>query len=68
MDEREKLPVIIGHWIEHNQSHIADYRKWGNTAGSLGLTRVQAKIEDAIEELSQSNQRLEEALEALEPS
>jgi len=66
MDDREKLPIIIRHWIEHNQSHLEEYWRWAQKAGELGWEQVKAKISKAMEEISQSNSHLEEALEELE--
>ena len=68
MDDREKLPIIIRHWIEHNLSHLEEHRSWTQKAGELGLERVKAKITEAMGEIARSNSRLEEALEELETS
>ncbi len=65
MDQKNKLPVIIKHWIEHNESHMDEYKKWAQTAGELGLHSVKAEIEKAMEKISQSNQHLEMALKAV---
>jgi len=37
MDQKKKLSVVIEHWIEHNESHMGEYKKWAQTAGELGL-------------------------------
>lgn len=66
MDERGKLPIIIKHWIEHNESHIGEYRQWAQKAGELNLKGVKARITEAMETMVQSNRRLEEALKELE--
>lgn len=68
MDDREKLPIIIKHWIEHNLSHLEEHRSWAQKAGELGLERVTARITEAMEAIAQANGRLEEALEELETS
>ncbi|OGP67183.1 MAG: hypothetical protein A2170_14945 [Deltaproteobacteria bacterium RBG_13_53_10] len=66
MDESKKLLTVIEHWVEHNESHLNDYRKWGQTAASLGLESVESEIEAAVEKLSQSNQHLRKALKTME--
>jgi hypothetical protein len=68
MEERKRLSIVIEHWIEHNQSHMGEYRKWAQRAGELGLEMVQAEIEEAIERLSQCNTYLEKALEGVSSS
>ena len=52
------------HWIEHNESHKGEFKRWAQTAGELGLDSVKAEIEEAVGKLSQSNQHLEKALKA----
>ena len=64
MDQRKKLSVVIEHWIEHNEAHMGEYKKWAQTAGELGLDSVKAEIEEAMEKLTQSSSHLEKALKA----
>ena len=66
MDDKEKLPIIIKHWVEHNESHMEEYRQWAQKAEELGLTAVKTRISDAMEAIIQSNDLLKEALKELE--
>jgi hypothetical protein len=66
MDEKKKLSVVIEHWIEHNESHRGEYKKWAQTAGELGLNSVKAEIEEAMGKISQANQHLADALKPLQ--
>ena len=65
MDEKKKLSVVLEHWIEHNESHLHEYRKWAEKAGELGLDSVKSGIEEGIETLLQCNRHLDKALKAL---
>ena len=65
MEEKKRLSVVIDHWIEHNESHMAEYRKWAQKAEELGLDVVKAEIEDAVEKLNQCNYSLQKALNGL---
>jgi len=65
MEEKKKLSVVIEHWVEHNQSHMDDYKKWAQKASTLNLRAVQTEIEEAIGKLSLVNQHLEKAMKAL---
>jgi hypothetical protein len=65
MDEKQKLSVVIEHWIEHNESHLGEYRKWAQKADEMGLTSVKREIDEAMLMLSQLDGRLEKALKAL---
>lgn len=66
MEQKKKLSVVIEHWIEHNESHKGEYKKWAQTAGELGLDSVKAEIEEAMGKISQSNQHLVKALNTLQ--
>ena len=66
MEQKKKLSVVIEHWIEHNESHKGEYKKWAQIAGELGLDSVRAEIEDAIEKISQANQHLAKAEKILQ--
>ncbi len=66
MDQKKKLSVVIEHWIEHNESHRGEYKRWAQTAGELGLDSVKAEIEAAIEKISEANQHLAETLKTLQ--
>jgi hypothetical protein len=65
MDEKKKLLVVIGHWVEHNESHMGEYKKWAQRAGELGLDLAKTEIEEAVGKLAQSNQHLKKALTSL---
>lgn len=65
MDEKKKLSVVIEHWIEHNESHMEEYKKWAQRAGELGLDLVKTEIEEAVGRLSQSNIHLGKALKSM---
>ena len=68
MDDREKMPIIIKHWIEHNESHIEEYRQWAEKAGEMGLDGIKSRITEAMEAMAQSNSILKEAQKELETS
>jgi nickel/cobalt exporter len=66
MDEKDKLPIIIKHWIEHNESHIEEYRQWAEKAGEMGMDGIKTWITEAIKAMEQSDSILKEALKDLE--
>jgi hypothetical protein len=68
MEEKKRLSVVIEHWVEHNQSHMDEYKKWAQKASTLNLRAVQTEIEEAIGKLSLVNQHLEKAMKALPSS
>lgn len=60
MTETEKLRMLIPHWLEHNEEHAGEYRRWAEEAGP-----ASADILAAVEALKQVNQALAAALEKL---
>ena len=68
MEEKKRLAVVIDQWIEHNQSHMGEYKKWAQKASTLNLGGVQTEIEEAIGKLSLVNHHLERAMKALTSS
>jgi hypothetical protein len=68
MDQKKKLSVVIEHWIEHNEAHMEEYKKWAQTAGELGLDSAKTEIEAAMEKISQSNRHLNNASKVISSS
>jgi len=60
MDEKDKLRVLIPHWIEHNQEHAQEFEQWAQTA-----PEVSNDIQEAVKAMEQVNQSLEIALKKL---
>ncbi|HIC90059.1 MAG TPA: hypothetical protein EYP04_11755 [Anaerolineae bacterium] len=60
MNERDKLRVLLPHWIEHNAEHADEFRRWAEQAGE-----AKSDILAAAEQMQQVNARLTSALEKL---
>ena len=60
MNEVDKLRVLIPHWIEHNEEHAGEFRRWAEEAGS-----ATEDILNAADLMSRVNQSLAIALEKL---
>lgn len=65
MKERERLRVMLEHWIRHNESHFEEYRRWADAAARLGLEGTRAKIEEALSRIEEANRIFREALKDL---
>lgn len=57
----EKLTMLLNHWIEHNDSHQTDYKKWAVQAKEEGHEDVVGKILEAMQLFQEGNQRLRQA-------
>jgi len=60
MNELDKLRVLIPHWIEHNEEHADEFRRWAEQAGE-----VAPDILAAAEAMIRVNDSLTTALEKL---
>ena len=61
MNFAEKLTMLLNHWIDHNDSHQIDYKKWAAQAKEEGHQEVVDKILEAMQLFQEGNQRLRQA-------
>ena len=62
-DTIKKLRVLLPHWIEHNNNHIAEFRKWEGEARTVAGQEVAILLEKAISDMEATGRSLSEALE-----
>ena len=60
MNEREKLRILLPHWIEHNGEHAEEFRQWAGRGGA-----VEDLILAAADLVEEANERLEKAMAEL---
>jgi hypothetical protein len=60
VNDQEKLRILLGHWIEHNEEHADEFRRWADKAGAAA-----PDVLTAAERMGQVNQALAEALKKL---
>jgi len=59
----KKLRVLLPHWIEHNSSHIAEFRKWEGEARKESQEEVALLLDKAINDMLDAGKSLSAALE-----
>jgi len=64
--EREKIKILLNHWIEHNKEHSQEFRERAEKAKGLGEVEVCDDILEAAQELDKANEALLRALRTLE--
>ena len=62
LTEEEALPKILEHWIEHNEHHIEEFRKWAEKAKGFGKDAIHDDIMEAAEHMDTANKTLTRAL------
>lgn len=63
MESKEKLRVLLQHWIEHNHSHVKEFEKWRQVADNDGESGIATHIAEAISDMLKANDALENALQ-----
>ena len=63
--ELEKLQVMLSHWLQHNQSHAAEYEKWAEVARKAGHPDAAGHIEQALDLLDKADKTLQKALDCV---
>ncbi len=61
-DTIKKLQVLLPHWIEHNNNHIAEFRKWEGEARKASGEEVSLLLDKAISDMEKIGKTLSEAL------
>lgn len=65
MNQLEKLQVLLPHWIEHNQGHADECRKWTDELGQDDAeAEVKAHLKAALEAMEIVSNSLGKALRA----
>ena len=63
--EKEKLEILLNHWIEHNTEHAQEYTEWAEKAKGFGQVEVHDEIMQAVQQMNTMNGHLLKALERL---
>jgi len=62
MENKEKLRVLLQHWIDHNKSHVEEFERWRQIADNDGESAVATHIAEAISDMFKANEALQNAL------
>lgn len=62
---REKLRVLLPHWLDHNQGHAAEFSRWAAAAKKEGLAELAALMEQAVATMKETDVLLSTALEKI---
>ncbi len=63
----ENLSHLIEHWIEHNETHIANYKEWAQKAKVDGFLEAAENMLDAATKITEANECLRKAKAGLLP-
>jgi nickel/cobalt exporter len=49
-EDLRKLLLMLEHWIEHDDSHVASYREWAEKASAAGEEEIAREIHLAVDD------------------
>lgn len=61
-DEKDRLKILLSHWVEHNSGHAKEFREWAEKARKVGQTTVCEDIMQAARQMDKGNEFLLAAL------
>jgi hypothetical protein len=62
---REKLRILLTHWVEHNWEHAEEFRRWAAQAEQAGEMGVASHLNAAATGMEGVNNNLLAALETI---
>ncbi len=62
----EKAKIRIEHWLKHNHSHVEEYETFATELEAAGKEESAGYIREMAALVTQSNEKLEKALQKLE--
>ena len=61
MSDLEKLRVLLPHWVEHNEEHNKEFRKWAERARAEGQPEAHDELLTAVDLIEKANASLRRA-------
>ena len=61
MSDLEKLRVLLPHWVEHNEEHNKEFRKWAERARAEGQPEAHDELLTAVDLIAKANASLRRA-------
>ncbi|MEX1299715.1 MAG: hypothetical protein AB1Z16_11300 [Desulfotignum sp.] len=65
MTTKEKIGVLLSHWVDHNDSHKDNFYSWAEKAEQAGLNAIAAHLKQAGDLSEDVTKQLKQAVEKL---
>lgn len=59
---KEKLQILLPHWIEHNHNHEAEFKKWADLARAEGQGALADLLAQAVASMGETDGILQKVL------
>lgn len=56
--EKEKLKILLTHWVKHNSEHTQGFSIWAEKAKGSGYLAVHDEIAQAVQQMDKANEFL----------
>ena len=63
MENKEKLRVLLQHWIVHNHGHVSEFTKWQKIMAADEMESLSEHIRMAAEQMNRVSEILVNALD-----
>jgi len=60
-EDLRKLLMLLDHWVEHDDSHMENYREWAGKASAAGEEEIAREIHLAIDDSATVKSHLKRA-------
>ena len=60
-EDLRKLLMLLDHWVEHDDSHVENYREWAGKASAAGEEEIAREIHLAIDDSASVKSHLKRA-------
>nr|WP_321498803.1 hypothetical protein [uncultured Methanolobus sp.] len=64
--DKHKLEHLMGHWIEHNDSHSKSFNEWAEKIEAAGYADIAKDVRSAAKKMDECSVLLETARQKLE--
>jgi hypothetical protein len=64
--DKAKLEHLMGHWIEHNDSHSKSFNEWAEKIETAGYADIAEDVRSAAKKMDECSVLLEKARRKLE--
>ena len=65
MDNKDKLRVILKHWIDHNGGHVEEFAKWKQLMTDEQDTETATALDQAMQQMNKVSDILQKTLDGL---
>jgi hypothetical protein len=65
-NERARLGVLLGYWIEHSREHSQEFKEWADRAEAAGQSEAARELLKAAQEMDKAAESLSRALKSLD--